>query len=187
MKSSVLFVAVTMIVALANVALANERVGARQDSTRGHTFVAAAKQGDENAVRKALDRQPDLAQATDVMGMTALDWAATREHWHIFRQLVAKGAPVNRVGFDGGTVMHRVCHHERPDMVLLLLDAGGDITIQNNWGRTPLHVAARRGALQVAELLLAQGANPDVGTNEGWTALHVAYRAGQPSLVELLL
>lgn len=158
-----------------------------QDEARGREFVAAAKLGDENAVRKALDEDSTLAHAVDVQGMTALDWAATREHWHIFRQLLAKGAPVTRVGSDGGTVFHRVAHHDRPDMLLLLIEAGGDITTQNQWGRTPLHVAARRGSHRVAQLLIDHGADLHSITNEGWTPLHVAYRAGQPELVEVLL
>ena len=158
-----------------------------QGDDRNREFVAAAKRGDENAVRKALDDDSTLAQATDVQGMTALDWAATREHWHIFRQLLAKGAPVSRVGADGGTVLHRVAHYDRPDMLQLLIDAGGDVTTRNQWGRAPLHVAARRGCRETALLLIASGADLDVATNEGWTPLHVAYRAGQPSLVDVLL
>ena len=158
-----------------------------QDDGGGREFVAAAKRGDENAVRKALDEDSTLAQATDAQGMTALDWAATREHWHIFQRLLAKGAPVSRVASDGGTVLHRVAHFDRPDMFLLLIEAGGDITTQNQWGRTPLHVAARRGCRQVANLLIARGADLHATTNEGWTPLHVAYRAGQPELVEVLL
>jgi hypothetical protein len=150
-------------------------------------FVAAAKRGDENAVRKSLEADTSLVSATDALGMTALDWAATREHWHIFRQLVEHGAPVDRVGSDGGTVLHRVAHHDRPDMLQLVVDAGGDIAQQNQWGRTPLHVAARRGCPRVARLLLDLGADPNATTREGWTTLHVAYRAGQPELVELLL
>ena len=165
----------------------HEVINTRQDDGRGRDFVAAAKRGDENAVRKALDEDSTLAQATDVQGMTALDWSATREHWHIFRQLLAKGAPVSRVGSDGGTVLHRVAHHDRPDMLLLLIDAGGDITTQNQWGRSPLHVAARRGCPEVARLLIELGTDLDATTNEGWTPLHVAYRAGQPDLVEVLL
>lgn len=157
------------------------------DDEKGRAFVAAARLGDENAVRRSLDADPDLVRATDALGMTALDWAATREHWHIFRQLLAKGAPVTGIGFDGGTVLHRVCHYDRPDMVQLLLDAGADITVQNQWGRAPLHVAARRGCRQTAELLLSRGADLDAATREGWTPLHVAYRSGQPELVELLL
>jgi len=188
MRSATAFIAVAPMVTLTSAVLASGVFPeSSQDPVAGPSFVAAAQRGDENAVRRALAEQPDLVQATDAMGMSALDWSATREHWHIFRQLLAAGAPVNRVGFDGGTVLHRACHYDRVDMVQLLLDAGGDITIQNNWGRTPLHVAARRGAGQVAELLLAQGADPNVTTNEGWTTLHVAYRSGQPTLVELLL
>jgi hypothetical protein len=72
-------------------------------------------------------------------------------------------------------------------MVQLLVEAGADISVSNQWGRTPLHVAARRGCREVARLLLDLGAEPNATTREGWTALHVAYRAGQPDLVELLL
>jgi hypothetical protein len=169
------------------VVLVGSPLEGRQSSMGPADFVAAAQRGDENAVRRALAADPSLALANDALDMTALDWAATREHWHIFQELIAAGAPVDRVGDDGGTVMHRVCHHDRPDMLRLVLDAGGDVTVQNQWGRTPLHVAARRGAPGVAELLLAAGADPNIGTNEGWTPLHVAYMSGQPELVELLL
>ncbi len=158
-----------------------------QDDGRARAFVAAARRGDENAVRKSLDEDAGLVHATDVMGMTALDWAATREHWHIFAQLLTKGAPVNRIGFDGGTVLHRAAHHDRPDMVELLLDAGADLRIQNQWGRSALHVAARRGNEQVARLLLERGADLRATTREGWSPLHVAYRSGHPDMVGVLL
>ena len=121
-------VGVFAIIAVASIGVADrDTTNNRQDNGRDQAFVAAAKRGDENAVRKALDEDSTLAQATDVQGMTALDWTATREHWHIFRQLLAKGAPVSRVGSDGGTVLHRVAHHDRPDMLRLLIDAGGDM------------------------------------------------------------
>jgi nitrate/TMAO reductase-like tetraheme cytochrome c subunit len=185
MKRAIVALAITSIFVIGGLDLAGQDVP--RDDDGGRAFVAAAQRGDENAVRKALERDPGLVQATDELGMTALDWAATREHWHIFQELLAAGALVDRVGADGGTVLHRVSHYDRPDMVQLLLDAGADITVQNQWGRAPLHVAARRGCRQVAELLLAEGADPNVATREGWTTLHVAYRAGQPQLVELLL
>lgn len=89
-------------------------------------FVAAARRGDEHAVRTALEEDPDLVNAQDAMGMTALDWAATREHWFIFRQLLAAGADVKVVGFDGGTVLHRLAHHDQPELASLLLRAGAD-------------------------------------------------------------
>ncbi len=158
-----------------------------QGDGSGRAFVDAARRGDENAVRRALQEDSSLVHATDALQMTALDWAATREHWAIFRQLLERGAPINRTGFDGGTVLHRAAHHDRVDMVRLLLDAGADLTIQNQWGRTALHVAARRGHEGVASLLLERGADPRATTREGWSPLHVAYRSGHPRLVELLL
>ncbi len=188
MSSRVRVAAVLVPLAVASLAFGHQETG-QQDrgDEEGRAFVAAARRGDENAVRRSLDANPDLVHATDALGMTALDWAATRQHWHIFRQLLAKGASVMAVGFDGGTVVHRVCHYDHPEMLQLLVDAGADITVQNQWGRTPLHVAARRGCRRVAELLLARGADPNAATREGWTTLHVAYRSGQPELVEALL
>jgi len=150
-------------------------------------FVAAARRGDENAVRKALALDPALATATDAAGLTALDWAATRDDWPVFRQLLAAGAPVDRVGFDGGTVLHRAAHHDRPEMIRALLDAGADVGASNQWGRTPLHVAARRGCVRSARLLIERGAALEAETREGWTPLNVAYRSGQPEIVTLLL
>jgi hypothetical protein len=79
------------------------------------------------------------------------------------------------------------CHHDRPDMVRLLLDGGVDLTIQNQWGRTPLHVAARRNCDLTAMLLLSRGAAVDATTTEGWTPLHVAQRSGHPLVRDLLL
>jgi len=188
MKSAVAVSIIASALAIAGPAtFAGSTLSPRQNDDKGREFVAAAQRGDENAVRRALADDPNLVSATDDLGMTALDWAATREHWHIFQQLLAAGAPVTTVGFDGGTVLHRVCHYSRADMVELLLDAGADVTAQNQWGRAPLHVAARRGHRDVAALLLERGADPNVTTREGWTSLHVAYRSGQPNLVEFLL
>ena len=156
--------------------------GAAQDVSRSDTdglaFIAASARGDENAVRKFLDAHPSLLNATDAQRMTALDWAATRGHWHLFGYLLGRHASVTNVGFDGGTVLHRVSHYDRPGEVRALLEAGADVAARNSWGRAPLHVAVRRGCDSVATLLLASGADPNVGTNEGWTTLHVAYLAG---------
>ncbi len=130
-------------------------------------IVDAAKRGDDNAVRRILERDPAAVRATDAEGYTALHWAGIRANWRIFAELVAAGAPVDAVGGDGGTPLHWACHHDRADMVQLLLDAGATLDIHNRWGRTPLHVAARRGCRSVAELLLARRRRPERGHGRG--------------------
>jgi hypothetical protein len=68
-----LFIASTVVLAGLNPTGEKARPTA-QDDSRGREFVAAAKRGDENAVRKALEEDVTLVHATDVLNMTALDW-----------------------------------------------------------------------------------------------------------------
>jgi hypothetical protein len=68
-----------------------------------------------------------------------------------------------------------------------MLDKGADLTVSNRWGRTPLHVAVRRGNEKVAELLIKKGADIQAATKEGWTPLHTAHMSGHPGMVRLLL
>ena len=46
----------------------------------------------------------------------------------------------------------------------LLIDRGASLEIQDNRGRTPLHIAASSGNVVKAELLLDAGADPYVTT-----------------------
>jgi hypothetical protein len=158
-----------------------------QGSALGDSIIDAAKRGDVFAVKHYLRKFPDSITASDKFEYTPLDWAGIRGEWEVFEALVEAGAPVDTIGFDGGNPLHRAAHHDRPDMVRLLLDRGSDISLQNRWGRTPLHVAARRGCDLVVALLLSRGADPDATTKEGWTPLHVAYKSGHPRVIELLL
>lgn len=154
---------------------------------RADAFVAAARNGDFQAVFGGLQADPGLATAVDAWGYTALNWALTRDHGAIARILIEAGADPNSVGEDGGTPLHRACHHDRPELVAALLDHGADLAVANRWGRTPLHVAVRRNCAGVASLLVARGAPLAAVTKEGWTPLHVARRAGHPAMAALLL
>lgn len=148
-------------------------------------LVDAAKRGDEHAVHFLIEQGADL-DTRDPVRYTALHWAGIRGHWRILSELVEAGAPVDAVGFDGGTPLFGVCHHDNPDAVRELIDAGAEIDRQNQWGRTPLHVAARRGCLEVAEVLLDAGADPNATTKEGWTPMHVAAMSGDKAMIDLL-
>lgn len=170
--------AVLVVLVTTNICLADEMP---------YGIIDAAARGDDHAVRKLLEKDPALAHEKDILGYTPLDWAAVRGHWFVFRHLLDAGAPVNNIAGDGGTPMHRVCHHDQPDALRLLIDAGADIAVANQWGRVPMHVVARCGGVESARVLLAAGARIDPVTKEGWTPLHVAYMAGQPRMVEFLL
>ena len=66
-------------------------------------------------------------------------------------------------------------------MTKMLLDAPGiEVDAQNNFGRTPLHIAASRGNWQVARLLLSAGANALAKDARGMTPGNLAMKRGIP-------
>jgi len=88
-------------------------------------------------------------------------------------------------------------------MVELLVNHRADVIAKNEWGATPLHLAASRGFVSVADVLLAHGADPNAemsgGTIEpfnqgplqmcykGATPLHYAAAPGYLAVVNRLL
>jgi len=63
---------------------------------------------------------------------------------------------------------------------ILLSTAGIEVDARNNFGRTPLHVAASFGNWQVVRLLLKAGSNPSLTDQRGLTPGGLAYKRGIP-------
>jgi len=68
-----------------------------------------------------------------------------------------------------------------------LLDRGADVNARDVFDRTPLHLAAAFGHLDVAKLLLDRGADIDARESDGWTPLHYAAVNGRLDVARLLL
>ncbi|CAE7474001.1 ANK3, partial [Symbiodinium necroappetens] len=111
-------------------------------------------------------------------------------------QLLRAGADLNLADDDGRTPLHAVLHsheemaqfHRSQDNDLIsrgfqiilevLLDGGAEKNLADNFGRTPLHVAARQGNLALLHLILKARADPDLGDDDHRTALHAASDLG---------
>ena len=94
----------------------------------------------------------------DIQGFTCLIVAAYFGHTETVRYLV--GLPevvVNSKHTYGYTAVHVAAGNNHADVVELLIDAGADIEVKNNDGRSPLHVASRRGNFQVVKILVRVG------------------------------
>ena len=141
------------------------------------------------ALRAVLEGNRGLATATDE-GRTLLQDAAGRWDPPRVRLLLEYGAsvsepdPLYRVANGRG----RGREAEGRAVVEVLLQQGADVNARCGVGRmTPLHMAARRGTVVIAELLLAWGADIEAKDTKGETPLRRAVNCGQEGVVRLLL
>ncbi|KJV55052.1 ankyrin repeat domain-containing protein [Orientia tsutsugamushi] len=76
---------------------------------------------------------------------------------------------------DFKTPLHTSVEHKQEEITKLLLERNANVTLQDNNGNTPLHVAARNHDLKTTEILLSYGnAIVDMQNNKGQTPLHLA-------------
>ncbi|XP_019852448.1 PREDICTED: ankyrin-3-like [Amphimedon queenslandica] len=73
--------------------------------------------------------------------------------------------------------------------VLNALKANADIKCINESNETPLHLAAKKGHLEIVEILLAKGANATYSSTDKnkWSPLDVAVKEGHEKIAKLLV
>lgn len=105
--------------------------------------------------------------------------------------LLKKGsASLNEGNFRGQTPLHFACERGHPDVVIRLLDAGGDIEARDLQGRTPLMTTVTSKNMEVVNALLKKGADINAALTRGpatYTTLTVAAMSGFQGLVDLLI
>ena len=180
-------------------------------------FINAVKGGDLATVQGLLEMDPELVEATDAAGVSALLNAAYKQHhavaefllqkyedlnlWEAaafckeerLRHLLDRGFKVNVWSPDGFTPLGLACFFGHPPCVKLLLARGADPNAPstNEMQVRPLHSAVARAAegAVVANVaaLLAAGADADATQQGGYTALHQAADRGLEAVVRQLL
>ena len=98
------------------------------------------------------------------------------------RYLLANGGDVNALNTYQATPLYHAAHSGHKRVVELLLEKGA----KPSPGALPLHAAAERGFIGVAEVLLASKADVNAAPR-GQTALHVAIEHNNLQIAELLL
>lgn len=94
--------------------------------------------------------------------------------------LLEHGAKVNTSGGGFWTPLHYASDGEECiEMVATLIRQGAEIDAPDNQGRTPLHMACRRGSATVTRALLEAGADPDEADRDGRTPVHYAAAKGR--------
>lgn len=114
--------------------------------------------------------------ATDDEGRTPLMIAAwTSADPSSLLALVRAYADPQLVDRSGNTALHYAAEHNpNPDVVSLLLRAGGGLESRNNFGRSPLHASIDNPSPSVVSRLLAAGAEIFAVDEEDLTPLELA-------------
>jgi uncharacterized protein len=177
------------------------------DRARTPVLIATAA-GNATLLQQLLTATPDLSMA-DASGTTPLGYAALNCDSTTFKTLVDEGAkdgdsakPAlitvfkscknapeflpsirgNLVGAkdrDGRSIVWYAAALEDSEVLNAALAAGGDASLADMQGYTPLHVAAMAGHRETIRLLLALGSTVDVQSKDGATPLMLAASAGR--------
>lgn len=178
-------------------------------------FFEMIKEGDTVKVEALLKHNPQLANARNEGGISALLFAVYYGKADIADVLLENGAMVdifeacavgardkvikllaldpyllNSYSHDGWTPLHMAVFFGHIDLVRFLLDAGADIDALSKNGQdlTPLHSAlANPHHAKVSLLLIEKGADITLAQSEGYTPLHYAAANGTDDVVIHLL
>lgn len=157
----------------------------------------AAAQGDLTRVKSILAEKPELVDARDKDGWTALHMAANANQNQMIALLLAKGAEVNVKTLEksgwrhskkefGWTALHMAANAGNNQMAELLLANEAKANVKTNVGHTPLHMACIDGHKSMVELLITKGAEVNAITDTGHTPLKYAIAAGYDDVADLL-
>ncbi|XP_046574030.1 serine/threonine-protein phosphatase 6 regulatory ankyrin repeat subunit A-like [Haliotis rubra] len=118
----------------------------------------AASHGNVRRIHEILHKTGTVnLNRKDYYGKTPLYWAAYKGHKNCIEELLKFGAHVNTQCRHGGTPLHAVVSLY-PDSALLLIKHGADVNCADNWGVTPMYLAASHGQLEVLHYLVVAGA-----------------------------
>ncbi|MBI3310276.1 MAG: ankyrin repeat domain-containing protein [Serratia liquefaciens] len=157
--------------------------GDEQDIAEQATQARLREQGDRQVTLPQwaiLSQQPQslnslLALGADAAtpgldGNSALHTAAAVQDPQYLQLLLAHGVPINpRNAVTGATPLATAVLAGRGEQVRLLLVAGADVTLSDRLGDTPLHLAAKINAPQLALMLLQAGADAKARNQQGVT------------------
>ena len=146
----------------------------------------------QDYLREKLVGDPALARATYARGRTLLHAAAAAANLPIVELLLQLGAVPDMVDAAGHAALYCVGNEcsvpGGGDVVRALVRAGANVDAQDGVKRcTALHMAARRGNVEVAGALLDSGAAIEARDSLGDTPLRRAVNCGKVEVAALLV
>ncbi|NWH57008.1 ASB3 protein, partial [Geococcyx californianus] len=147
----------------------------------------SARHGSLESLRVLLEAGADPNQVT-TEETTALFLAIENGHADIVKFLIQHGANVKGPhSWSGWNSLHEASFQGNTEIMKILLEKGASKECEDNFGITPLFVAAQYGKLESLRLLVSHGAEVNCQAKDKATPLLIAAQEGHTECVELLL
>jgi ankyrin repeat protein len=107
---------------------------------------------------------------------------------HLLKILLSPPINVNAVSKRYGTALHAAAYERRPDVLRMLVDTyNADVTVTDQFGRTPLHLAARGGDVRCVDYLIERGLDCNDKDKNGNSVIHYACSGASIEVVRRVL
>ncbi|GAB1311911.1 Transient receptor putative cation channel sub A member 1 [Madurella fahalii] len=132
-----------------------------QDSQGRTALIEAARRGYANMVNILINKLNADVDLADNERSTPVLWAARKNKWSVAKLLTDNQAAVDGPNNKQEIPLHFAIRTGNYNYVLEMLNADpgkASISVTDKMSRTPLHMAAEKGDIQIVRLLLLNGA-----------------------------
>ena len=150
-------------------------------------IVRAARDGDEEMVRKLLVSEVDIQATHTLTGRHALAEASIQGHARIVDLLIEQGCLLKDADVEGNTALHHACRNGHLAVVKSLIKNGALVNPSGPEGKSALHLAMEGPHQNVVMLLIQHKADVNSRDATFRTPLHVGASQGNLAMCTYLL
>ncbi len=156
---------------------------------QGKLLIKAARKGDLDGIRSALNKNAFVDYQDQDSGMAAIHYCAINGDNNAIRTLLGWGGDINLYADNGYTPLHFAVENGYVETVRLLTGWGAFVdTPEEFLGRTPLYMASARGDLEIMRNLIYYKADVNVKAYfRSYSPLHIALENEHYEAAEYLL